>query len=110
VVVRFTCTGGTAELVEPCPTPLRFDRDGLLEPLTRSVATRDGGRASVRVDGIRIDTTAPRVRILGARNGATYKAEARKPRCAGSDSLSGLASCRIQQRRTGPRAYRVTAT
>ncbi len=63
VVVRFTCTEGSADLTEPCPEPVRIDRDGAIaEPLTRSITSVDGGRASVRVDGIRIDASGPQVR------------------------------------------------
>jgi len=86
VVVRFTCTEGSADLTEPCPEPVRIDRDGVAEPLTRSITSVDGGRASVRVDGIRIDASGPQVRILGAREGMTYKAEPRAPRCSATDA------------------------
>jgi hypothetical protein len=110
VTVTFTCSGGTAALVGPCPSPVVLSEEGVVEPFTRVVTTRDGGRAAVSVTGVRIDASAPEVRAIAARDGGAYKAVPRAPRCAAVDGLSGVTGCRASRRRIGASAYELTVS
>ena len=104
-------------LVGPCPAPVRIGqttRDGTTT--TRSISAADGGRASVTVPAIRVDTQKPKLTISGVRNGATYT-RPHMPSCRASDTLSGLAGtwCRITSRKVRQRhatvvTYKASAT
>lgn len=98
VTVTFTCTPGSAP-VSDCPAPVVLDQDGAGQSVTRTTSAADGGTASVTVGGIDLDQTAPGVRVGGPRSGATYLARSPQPRCAGTDALSGVASCRLSRSR-----------
>ncbi len=109
VRVTFTCTTAGSPLTSRCPAPVVLSRSGAGQTISRSVVAEDGGVGTVVVAGIDIDRTAPRVRVGGVRNGATYNGSAPRPVCVASDSLSGVWSCRISRQRRGA-ATLVTAT
>ncbi len=109
VTVSFTCTPGTAPLAGACPKRVKLTLDGRGRSVSRTITARDGGSAAVTVRSLNIDRTAPSVRITGVHGGATYRRKAPAAHCAGRDSLSKVASCRIARRRTG-RTIRYTAT
>jgi hypothetical protein len=111
VTVSFTCTPHGAPLTEPCPAPVTLTRNRAALAVTRTIAATDGGMATVTVQGINIDRILPRLKITGVRNGARYAASAPTVRCASSDALSGIASCRLTSRtRTNHGAERITWT
>ena len=60
------------------------------------------------VSGINIDLVAPTVTITGVKKGKTYPKK-KKPKCVGTDALSGIASCTVTQKKKGSK-YKVTAT
>jgi PKD repeat protein len=99
VTVVFTCSERGAALAEPCPAPVQLAKAGTGQSVTGSVSAVDGGIGSVTASGISIDLTDPTVKVKGP---------AANPRCAGSDALSGIASCQLTVR--GKRVVTVTAT
>ena len=68
----------------------------------------DFAAATATVSGINIDLVAPTAAIKGVKKGKTYPKK-KKPKCVGSDALSGLASCTVVQKKKGTK-YKVTAT
>jgi Bacterial Ig-like domain (group 3)/Putative Ig domain/Immunoglobulin I-set domain len=109
VTITFQCTTHGAPLTAPCPPPVRLSHDGAGQSVTRTITATDGGAATVTVSGINIDTVPPRVRISGVKAGATYFGSAPPAHCAGSDKLSGIASCTLSFSDHGD-AVTVTAT
>ena len=111
VTVTFSCTTHGAALAAPCPAPVRFVRNGAGKSVTRTVTAVDGGSATVTVRGVNIDMTPPAVGVSGIRNGAVHYGWPPSVRCVGRDTLSGIASCKLTQSRSGTRTtYRATAT
>jgi len=92
VHVSFACTANGAPLVGPCPGPLVLAHDGAGQSAAATVIASDGGAATATVAGINIDRHPPKVRIAGARRGATYDTAPRL-RCVAHDDLSGVATC-----------------
>ncbi|WP_460834593.1 Ig-like domain-containing protein, partial [Nocardioides hungaricus] len=96
VTVTYACETTTAPLAGPCPGPDTVARNGV-RSLTRTVLAADGGAATV-VTTVKLDQSAPKVRLRGARPGRTY---AQRPdvRCVARDRHSGLvgAGCRIER-------------
>ena len=114
VTITFTCDAHGGTLARPCPAPATLRRNGAAQSVSRSVATTDGGVGSV-TSTVNIDHTGPTVRISGVGRRGGYVATAPRARCAGSDSLSGLATCRITHRARSVRdgrqiTYTATAT
>lgn len=109
VTVRFACAA-TAGPVVSCPSPVVLAADGTQQAINGTVTAADGGRAHARVSGLKIDRTAPSVRVGGVSPGATYRGTAPDGTCAATDRLSGVASCTVTTRPLGSGSYRVTAT
>ncbi|QIM21621.1 hypothetical protein G7075_11605 [Phycicoccus sp. HDW14] len=109
VTVTFRCTTNGAPLTAPCPSPVTLSRNGAAQSVVRTVSATDGGVATAAVSGISIDRTAPTARVTGVRAGALYFASTAAARCAGSDALSGVASCRLTRTRSGS-TEKITAT
>ena len=97
VTVRFTCTTNGAPLTRPCPATVHLDRNTIARSVTRTITATDGGVATVTVTGINIDQNAPRVRVAGVRDGASYAGQTPRPRCVARDGLSGIAQCTLAQ-------------
>ncbi|MFC5676808.1 beta strand repeat-containing protein [Aeromicrobium endophyticum] len=108
VTVSFTCTTNGAELTEPCPSPVRIGR-GAGQSVTRTIASTDGGVATVVVGGINVDDQRPTLKIRGVKSGRVYGGKAPRATCAAKDALSGVASCKVTQRKRGT-VTTVTAT
>lgn len=100
VTVTFTCTQGSAPLVQPCPSPATMTANGKNRSISRTVTNTDGGTATVTVNHINIDKSAPHVRVSGAQNGHIYKAR-RQLRAICHDSLAGIATCTVKSHRSG---------
>jgi adhesin/invasin len=95
VTVTFGCADGTGALVAPgCPTPVTLSASKQNQMVTETIYARDGGTATVQVNGINIDRIKPTVTVTGATNGHSYPTP-RKLTCNASDQLSGIASCKI---------------
>jgi hypothetical protein len=86
-----------------------FTEEGAGLAVTRTVVATDGGAATVALSGIKIDRTAPTVRVGGLRAGATYFVRAPGAECLATDALSGVAACSVTRARVGRRVV-VTAT
>ena len=111
VTVRFSCSAGSARLAAPCPAPVRLTRNAAGQSVTRVVTTTDGGIGAATVSGINIDRTKPRVRAAGVRKHAVYFGSRKRPRCAASDSLSGVVHCTVRVHTRGDVShYKVTAS
>jgi hypothetical protein len=108
VTVSFTCTTNGAELTEPCPSPVRIGR-GAGQSVTRTIASTDGGVATVVVGGVNVDDQRPTLKIRGVKGGRVYGAKAPRATCDAKDSLSGVASCKVTKRKRGT-VTTVTAT
>jgi hypothetical protein len=109
VTITFHCTTGAAPLTAPCPSPVTLSQNGAGQSVTRTIFATNGKVASVTVRNINIDTIAPRVSVANVQNGATYHGTAPAPACAGHDSGSGIASCRLSSSVNG-NVVTVTAT
>ena len=111
VRVTFECELAGAPLVEACPSPVTLRRNGAAQSVTRTIAATDGGMSSVTAGGIDIDRTAPKVRVVGVRDGATYYGTGPRPTCLAQDALSGVARCTVRLRdgAGGVTRYRVRA-
>lgn len=103
VTVSFRCTTPGGALTSACPKPVTLSKNGAGQTVTRTVLAEDGGAASVTVKGVNVDRTAPRVSVKGVKQGRTYPGKAPRARCAGSDGLSGLASCTVKRKVSGER-------
>jgi lamin tail-like protein len=108
VTVTFTCAPGPLPLAGPCPTAVTLSTSGANQTVTRSVSDTGGGSATATVSAINVDLVAPTVTITGVKKGKTYPKK-KKPKCAGTDALSGVASCTITQKKKGSK-YVVVAT
>jgi hypothetical protein len=108
VTVTFTCTVGSAPLVEGCPSPVTLAGSAAGQSVSRTVTATDGGSTTVTVGDLDIDSVAPTVAIAGIVDGATYPKH-KHPRCIGADALSGLDTCTIDQVVHGHKV-KVTAT
>jgi hypothetical protein len=97
VTVRFRCSAGGGKLKGGCPAPVRLSKSGRGQSLRRTVRDTSGRSATVRVRGINIDRTLPRVRITGPISGGTFALTAPKARCAASDRVSGIKSCALSE-------------
>lgn len=109
VTITFTCTAASAPLTAPCPGPVTLSHSGAGQSVTETITATDGGTATVTVSGINIDTVPPTVSVSGVQNGATYLGIAPAAHCAGSDALSGIASCTLTSSQSGDKVT-VTAT
>jgi DNA-binding beta-propeller fold protein YncE len=100
ITVAFTCHAGTASLTKACPSPVKLRKNGRNHSVTKTVASTDGGRATVTVSKLNLDQTKPTVKVTGVKNGKTYTTPPTL-KCKAHDALSGVASCRITRRHHG---------
>ncbi|MCW2540915.1 MAG: hypothetical protein JWN95_2640 [Frankiales bacterium] len=98
VTATFTCKTDGSALTTACPKPVTFNRSGAAQSLSRTVMAVDGGIATAVVKGVNIDRGMPKVRIAGVTAGRTYFLRVPLGACAGSDTLSGVATCKITRR------------
>lgn len=113
VTVTFTCGAGSQSLQSPCPAPATLSSSGAAQSVTRTILDTDGGIATVTVSPINIDRVAPRIAIVGVRNGATYDGAVPRISCRATTGVSGLtpSGCRVTTSRSGSRVfYTATAT
>jgi hypothetical protein len=108
VTVSFTCTAAVLPLSGPCPAAVTLAHSGPDQTVTRFAHDTGGGTAMVTVGDLDIDTDAPHVAITGVKKGKTY-GHKRKPKCKAGDIISGLASCKLTQKKKGTKIT-VTAT
>ncbi len=112
VTVTFGCAG-SLPLTTACPAPVVLGTDGRSQQVSRSVTDTLGSVGSVTSAAVNIDTTAPKVRVTGAKKGAAYP-KVRRLACKATDGLSGVASCKVTTKKTkagkGKRMVRWTAT
>lgn len=94
VVVTFTCSPGT-DAIAYCPPPLRFTSSGLNQGATVTARDAAGRTTSIRVSGINVDKTKPKITIKGVTNGKTYSSARQKIRCAAADTFSGVFDCKL---------------
>nr|WP_264674207.1 lamin tail domain-containing protein [Nocardioides lijunqiniae] len=109
VTVTFTCAAGSSALVAPCPAPVTLSASRANQSVTRTVTAEDGGSATASVTDVDIDRVSPKVRVAGVKHRKVYTGRAPRPRCVGSDALSGVASCTLRRTRVGNR-HTVVAT
>ncbi|MBD8605322.1 Ig-like domain repeat protein [Aeromicrobium sp. CFBP 8757] len=103
VTVSFTCAPNGAPLVTECPSPVTIGAEGVAPAITRSISAADGGVATVSVDGIAVDRSAPRAKVTGVKAGRSYAGTAPKARCAARDAVSGVDSCTVSRKTKGSR-------
>lgn len=101
VSVVFSCAAGSAPLTTPCPDPVVVG-DGRGRVVQRTIKAADGGIATVAVSGLKVDSRAPGIRVLGLREGARYGGQPVGVSCAAVDALSGPASCRVTRELVRP--------
>ncbi|HTW13153.1 MAG TPA: Ig-like domain repeat protein [Solirubrobacteraceae bacterium] len=110
VKLTFHCVVTGAALTGPCPAPVKLTASRAHQAVRKSIRTANGQTAAVSVSGINIDSTRPRVRLLGPVRDRVYAA-APRARCVASDRVSGLASCRLTEIRSGAKVtYTALAT
>ena len=100
VTVTFSCTPQGSPLAGGCPAPVVLTASAADQVVTRTVSAEDGGAASVTVSNLDIDLVGPAAAIVGVEAGKAYK-KLQHPTCAGTDALSGFASCTINQIQDG---------
>ncbi|MDB4894001.1 MAG: hypothetical protein JWN15_263, partial [Firmicutes bacterium] len=89
VTVTFTCTDAGSGIAT-CPDPVTLTAEGTGQHTTGTATDAAGNTASVTVDAVNIDKTAPEVTFAGDR---TYTIdETVTVTCTATDSLSGLAA------------------
>lgn len=93
VVVRFTCTEGSAPLTDDCPDPLTLTEEGPSQTVIRTIAAEDGGIATATLTGLNIDLTKPVVSAYGVEEGQRFFDSAPDAGCLASDALSGVQRC-----------------
>ena len=108
VTVTFACTPGSSPISGGCPAPVILSTSGADQSVSRTIHNGDFAAASATVSNIDIDLVAPTAKIKGVKKGKTY-ASKKKAKCKASDALSGLASCKVKQKKKGTK-YIVTAT
>jgi putative Ig domain-containing protein/Big-like domain-containing protein len=102
VTVTFTCRAGSAPLIGACPAAVTLSSNAAAQTVTRTIHAKDGGIATVVVTPINIDQVPPKIKITGAKTGASYDAPGpAKLTCTATDTLSGLAApCKLAIHRT----------
>lgn len=111
VTVTFACEPTSAAMTADCPAPVTLRSSAAGRSVTRTIMADDGGAATAVVSGINLDRIRPAVRVAGVRSGATYFAAGPAGGCRASDSLSGVATCKVKRTTTGSKVvYVATAT
>lgn len=105
VMVTFTCDAGGSTLTADCPAPVVLSGDGAAKSVTQTITTTDGGVATV-TRTVGIDTTGPRVRLIGVLRKDTNLAALRRVGATASDAVSGVERVRVY--RTGVYKKKVT--
>lgn len=101
VTVRFRCVANGAPLARPCPSPVLFAHQGGAQSVSRSVYATDGGVHTVAVRNINIDLSRPSLKVTGILSNGIYLGPQPAPRCVAADKISGIASCKVTQKRSG---------
>ena len=99
VTVTFKCVTAGAALTTPCPGPVTLGSSASAQSVTRTILAQDGGAATASVQGIKVDTGRPTVRVRGVRSGAVYLGTAPPARCVAGDAISGINKCRLTLKR-----------
>jgi hypothetical protein len=94
VTVHFTCTD-TESGVTFCPADVTLTRDGVDQEVTGTATDGADNSTTATVTGISIDRVAPRASVTGVRAGEKVTVGSNPARCAGVDTLSGVASCTL---------------
>lgn len=97
VTVAFVCAPTTGALLDACPAPVVVDSSDGDRVVTGSVRAMDGGFASARVEGLRVDTIRPKVRIDGLPSGVVDRAPEVSVVC--TDRGSDVRTCRLTRSR-----------
>jgi hypothetical protein len=95
LTVHFICDAAGSEIVGGCPGTEMLSRSGTDLTLTRTIRTVAGGQATVTLRGIKLDTTRPRVELVGIRSRAAYHGSRPPVSCAATDAVSGIRSCEV---------------
>ena len=110
VTVEFSCTLGSAPLLNPCPDPVQLFCSNADKTVQRTIHATDGGVATVARQ-FHIDLAGPTVRTTGVRVGGVYFGHGPRIGCKAEDGLSGLDSCRVLRVRSDNVVrYRAIAT
>ena len=91
VTAHFTCVENGSGLTAPCPPDQVFSTDVANQPITATVTDRADNTASVDAI-VRLDTTAPTVRIMSPADGVTVIGSSVEVSGTLADTLSGIAS------------------
>ncbi len=93
VTVSFTCTDALSGVDSCTPATVRSS-EGAAQSVTGTATDRAGNTASVSVDDINIDSTAPQVSITGVADAQLFTLGTPLPEiaCETTDALSGVAS------------------
>jgi hypothetical protein len=116
VTATFTCNdGSTGSGVRTCGPGTKFTLNGANQSVTgKALDFAGNGSAPLTLGPVNLDQTKPTVQVTGVTDGASYTVGAPPvPGCAGSDALSGLASCTVATTgglSNGVGYYTVTAT
>ncbi|HWE58167.1 MAG TPA: Ig-like domain-containing protein [Solirubrobacteraceae bacterium] len=95
ITVSFVCNGAGSRIVGGCPAAVVLAHSGADLTVTRTIHTVAGDTATVTLRGIKLDTTTPRVRIVGVRNHALYHGNRPPASCEASDPVAGIRSCKL---------------
>jgi hypothetical protein len=93
--VRFICDAAGSTIVGGCPRSVLLTRSSPDLTVTKTIRTASGYTATVTLRGIKLDTTSPKVEIVGVRNHAFYRGSRPPVTCAASDPISGIRSCNV---------------
>ena len=95
ITVSFLCNAAGSRIVGGCPAAVVVAHSGADLTVTRTIHTVAGDTATVTLRGIKLDTTSPKVEIVGVRNHAFYRGSRPPVTCAASDPVSGIRSCKV---------------
>lgn len=111
VKVQFVCNGAGSPIIGGCPRPVLLRRSGADLVVTRTIRTAGGDTSTVKLRGIKLDMTSPRVKLIGIREHALYRGRGPHVSCAASDPISGIRLCRVSRTaKRGPTIETVTYT
>ncbi|MGA5299422.1 fibronectin type III domain-containing protein [Nucisporomicrobium flavum] len=88
--VSFTCSDATSGVAE-CPAPASVPADGADQGVTGTVTDRAGNITAAAVTGLKVDTTAPVVRVTGLGDGTFPLGALPAAGCDTTDAVSGVA-------------------
>jgi adhesin/invasin len=97
VKITFDCSPAKGATIS-CPKPVVISNSGLHPAFTQPIPASDDANSSIKVSEIKLDTSRPKLSVTGVKSGATYH-EAPKVKCAASDRISGVASCKLSTKK-----------